>query len=47
MPSTDDRSRRGDVDTAADSLRTWIYAPHTEETFAAHDRAVTGLRLVR
>ncbi|MEW2383531.1 metallophosphoesterase [Micromonospora sp. NPDC047707] len=36
-----------EVDTAADSLRTWIYAPRTAEAFPAHDRTLTGLRLIR
>ncbi|NJP33586.1 metallophosphoesterase [Micromonospora thermarum] len=35
-----------EVDTAADSLRTWIYAPRTAEAFPAHDRTLTGLRLI-
>ena len=36
-----------EIDTAADSLRTWIYAPHTDENFPAHERTYTGLGLVR
>ncbi|MDG4797482.1 metallophosphoesterase [Micromonospora sp. WMMD1082] len=36
-----------EVDTAANSLRTWIYAPHTAETFPEHDRTYTGIGLVR
>ncbi|GAA0394645.1 hypothetical protein GCM10009541_42120 [Micromonospora gifhornensis] len=36
-----------EIDTAADSLRTWIYAPHTTENFPAHERRYTGLGLVR
>ncbi|MER7456773.1 carbohydrate-binding domain-containing protein [Micromonospora sp. NPDC126480] len=36
-----------EVDVASDSLRTWIYAPHTAEDFPAHERTVSGLRLLR
>ncbi|MGC5028504.1 carbohydrate-binding domain-containing protein [Micromonospora sp. DT229] len=36
-----------EIDTAADTLRTWIHAPHTNENFPAHDRRYTGLGLVR
>ncbi|MGN9777078.1 metallophosphoesterase [Micromonospora sp. H33] len=36
-----------EVDTAGDSLRTWIYAPHTAEAFPVHDRTLTNLRLIR
>ncbi|MBX7266787.1 metallophosphoesterase [Micromonospora sp. Llam7] len=36
-----------EIDTTADSLRTWIYAPYTDENFPAHDRTYTGLGLVR
>ncbi|MFV2101541.1 metallophosphoesterase [Micromonospora sp. LOL_024] len=36
-----------EVDTAADSLRTWIYAPHTDENFPAHDRWYPDLGLIR
>ncbi|NLU78307.1 metallophosphoesterase [Micromonospora sp. HNM0581] len=36
-----------EIDTAADSLRTWIYAPHTDEEFPAHQRTYVGLDLIR
>ncbi|MBQ1023318.1 carbohydrate-binding domain-containing protein [Micromonospora sp. C95] len=36
-----------EIDTAANSLRTWIYAPHTDEAFPAYERTYTGLGLVR
>ncbi|RIV41455.1 metallophosphoesterase [Micromonospora radicis] len=36
-----------EVDTAANSLRTWIYAPYTAENFPAHDRTYGGIGLVR
>jgi predicted xylan-binding protein with Ca-dependent carbohydrate-binding module/calcineurin-like phosphoesterase family protein len=36
-----------EVDTAADSLHTWIYGPATNQTFTEYDRRVTGLGLVR
>ena len=36
-----------EVDTAADSLRTWIYAPFNNQSFPQYDRTVTGLALVR
>ncbi|GIJ11436.1 metallophosphoesterase [Micromonospora andamanensis] len=36
-----------EIDTAANSLRTWIYAPHTDEEFPAHERTYAGIGLVR
>ncbi|GIJ78869.1 Calcineurin-like phosphoesterase [Micromonospora phaseoli] len=36
-----------EVDTAADSLRTWIYAPHTDENFPAYGRSYPDLGLIR
>ncbi|MDG9674449.1 hypothetical protein [Micromonospora sp. DH14] len=30
-------------DTAANSLRTWTYAPHTKQSFTEYHRSVTGL----
>ncbi|NGM12990.1 metallophosphoesterase [Verrucosispora sp. WMMA2044] len=36
-----------EIDTTADSLRTWIYAPHTDEEFPAYERTYAGIGLVR
>lgn len=36
-----------EVDTRANSLRTWVYGPFDNSTYAAADRTVTGLDLVR
>ncbi|WFE53497.1 carbohydrate-binding domain-containing protein [Micromonospora sp. WMMD1155] len=36
-----------EVDTAANSLRTWIYAPYTNQSFTEYDRSFTGLGVVR
>ncbi len=36
-----------EVDTAANSLHTWIYGPYTNQTFTEYDRVLTGLGLVR
>lgn len=36
-----------EIDTAAQSLRTWIYAPHTDEDFPAHERTYAGIDLLR
>ncbi|MEU7611804.1 carbohydrate-binding domain-containing protein [Micromonospora sp. NPDC049204] len=36
-----------EVDTAANSLRTWIYAPHNNQSFTAYDRSFTGIGVVR
>ena len=36
-----------EIDTAADSLRTWIYGPYTNQSFTEYDRSLTGLGLVR
>ncbi|WP_327040968.1 metallophosphoesterase [Micromonospora ureilytica] len=36
-----------EVDTAANSLRTWIYAPYNNQSFTEYDRSFTGLGVVR
>ncbi|MEU6205529.1 carbohydrate-binding domain-containing protein [Micromonospora musae] len=36
-----------EVDTAADSLRTWIYAPYNNQSFTEYDRSFTGLGVLR
>jgi hypothetical protein len=36
-----------EIDAAANSLRTWIYAPYTNQTFTEYDRTITGIGLVR
>ncbi|WP_309232045.1 carbohydrate-binding domain-containing protein [Micromonospora tarensis] len=36
-----------EVDTAANSLRTWIYAPYTNQSFTEYDRSFTGVGVVR
>ncbi|MER5454776.1 carbohydrate-binding domain-containing protein [Micromonospora sp. NPDC002389] len=36
-----------EIDTAANSLRTWIYAPYTDENFPAHTRTYPNLNLIR
>ncbi|WP_281286748.1 hypothetical protein [Catellatospora sichuanensis] len=36
-----------EIDTAANSLHTWIYGPYNNQTFTEYDRTVTGLGLVR
>ncbi|MFG2050780.1 carbohydrate-binding domain-containing protein [Micromonospora sp. NPDC048935] len=36
-----------EVDTAANSLRTWIYAPHDNRSFTEYDRSFTGIGVVR
>ncbi|MEV4499134.1 carbohydrate-binding domain-containing protein [Micromonospora arborensis] len=36
-----------EVDTAANSLRTWIYGPYNNQSFTEYDRSFTGLGLVR
>ncbi|MEV4118818.1 carbohydrate-binding domain-containing protein [Micromonospora sp. NPDC049645] len=36
-----------EVDTAANSLRTWIYAPYTNQSFTEYDRSFTGIGVVR
>ncbi|MEU8153277.1 carbohydrate-binding domain-containing protein [Micromonospora sp. NPDC048986] len=36
-----------EVDTAANSLRTWIYAPYTNRSFTEYDRSFTGIGVVR
>ncbi|MBE1484969.1 carbohydrate-binding domain-containing protein [Plantactinospora soyae] len=36
-----------EVDTAANSLRTWIYAPFNNQSFPEYDRTFTGIGLVR
>jgi hypothetical protein len=39
--------RRIEVDTAADSVRTWITAPFDNTSFPQYDRTFTGIGLVR
>ena len=34
------------VDTKAGSLKTWIYAPFTNETFSAYSKTITGVDFV-
>ncbi|MCO1595726.1 metallophosphoesterase [Micromonospora sp. RHAY321] len=36
-----------EVDTAANSLRTWIYAPYNNQSFTEYDRSFTGIGVVR
>ncbi|WP_155373857.1 carbohydrate-binding domain-containing protein [Catellatospora vulcania] len=36
-----------EIDTAANSLHTWIYGPYNNQTFTEYDRTVTGIGLVR
>ncbi|PYC66216.1 metallophosphoesterase [Micromonospora arborensis] len=36
-----------EVDTAANSLRTWIYGPYNNQSFTEYDRSFTGLGVVR
>lgn len=36
-----------EIDTAANSLRTWIYAPYNNQTFTEYDRSFTGIGVVR
>ncbi|MGC5287533.1 metallophosphoesterase [Micromonospora sp. DT231] len=36
-----------EIDTAANSLRTWIYAPHTNRSFTEYDRSFSGIGVVR
>ncbi|MGI5147597.1 carbohydrate-binding domain-containing protein [Plantactinospora sp. CA-294935] len=36
-----------EIDAAADSLRTWIHAPYTNQAFPEYDRTFTGIGLVR
>jgi hypothetical protein len=35
------------VNTATGTLKTWIYAPFTNETYSAHTKTITGVSLVR
>ncbi|SDJ06546.1 carbohydrate-binding domain-containing protein [Nonomuraea jiangxiensis] len=36
-----------EIDTKADSVRTWIYAPYNDQSFTEYDRSFTGIGLVR
>ncbi|MFI6763288.1 carbohydrate-binding domain-containing protein [Micromonospora sp. NPDC050417] len=36
-----------EIDTAANSLRTWIYAPYNNQSFTEYDRSFTGIGVVR
>jgi hypothetical protein len=36
-----------EVDAQANSVRTWIYAPYTNQSFPEYDRTFTGIGLVR
>ncbi|GAB3950478.1 carbohydrate-binding domain-containing protein [Micromonospora vulcania] len=36
-----------EVDTAANSLRTWIYGPYNNQSFTEYDRSFTGIGVVR
>ncbi|MCX5064851.1 metallophosphoesterase [Micromonospora lupini] len=36
-----------EIDTAANSLRTWIHAPYTNQSFPEYDRSFTGIGVVR
>ncbi|MBB5867945.1 hypothetical protein F4553_001324 [Allocatelliglobosispora scoriae] len=36
-----------EVDTAANSLHTWIYGPYNNQTFTEYDKVVTGIGFVR
>ncbi|MBM0231276.1 metallophosphoesterase [Micromonospora sp. STR1_7] len=36
-----------EIDTAANSLRTWIHAPYTNQSFGEYDRSFTGIGVVR
>jgi hypothetical protein len=35
-----------EIDTAANSARTWIYAPQTNQSYPEYDRVVNGLNYV-
>ncbi|MDH2426567.1 carbohydrate-binding domain-containing protein [Sphaerisporangium sp. TRM90804] len=45
--STTNPVRLVEIDTAADALRTWIYAPYTNESYTQYDRSIGDLGLVR
>ena len=34
------------VDTEADTIKTWVYAPHTNQTFTEYSRTLTGVDFV-
>ncbi|SNT56055.1 Calcineurin-like phosphoesterase [Streptosporangium subroseum] len=36
-----------EIDTKADSLRTWVYGPYNNQSFTEYDRSLAGLGLVR
>ncbi|GAA1312874.1 hypothetical protein Psi02_68470 [Planotetraspora silvatica] len=36
-----------EIDTKADSVRTWIYGPYNNQSFTEYDRSFTGVGLVR
>ncbi|WP_329100524.1 metallophosphoesterase [Micromonospora sp. NBC_01699] len=36
-----------EIDTAANSVRTWVYGPYTNQSFTEYDRSFSGLALVR
>ncbi|GIF71261.1 carbohydrate-binding domain-containing protein [Asanoa siamensis] len=36
-----------EIDTAADSLHTWIYAPHDNQTFSEYDKRLSGIGVLR
>ncbi|GLW10181.1 hypothetical protein Misp01_53100 [Microtetraspora sp. NBRC 13810] len=45
--NTTDPVRLVEIDTRADSLRTWIYGPYDNRSFTEYDRSFAGLGLVR
>ena len=36
-----------EIDTAAESLHTWIYGPYNNQTFTEYDRTISGIGVVR
>ncbi|SNT08258.1 Calcineurin-like phosphoesterase [Asanoa hainanensis] len=36
-----------EIDTASESLHTWIYGPYTNQTFTEYDRTISGIGVVR